>query len=97
VGVDGSPRPSPSSAGAGGRARGLKVSTTSVVTTASRPPADFAPRTHRGSSTPTLARGIGGIVAIEEVMPPDKCSQAAGQVFEPDRPHKSLHVLRRRP
>ena len=32
---------------------------------------------------------------IEEVMP-DKSSQAAGQVFEPDRPHKSLHVLGRR-
>jgi hypothetical protein len=28
---------------------------------------------------------------------PDKSSQAAGQVFEPDRPHKSLHVLGRRP
>ncbi len=27
---------------------------------------------------------------------PDKSSQAAGQVFEPDRPHKSLHVLGRR-
>ena len=24
---------------------------------------------------------------------PDKSSRAAGQVFEPDRPHKSLHVL----
>jgi hypothetical protein len=24
---------------------------------------------------------------------PDKSSQAAGQVFEPDRSHKSLHVL----
>jgi hypothetical protein len=32
---------------------------------------------------------------IEEVMP-DKSSQAAGQVFETDRPHKSLHVLGRR-
>jgi hypothetical protein len=28
---------------------------------------------------------------------PDKSSQAAGQVFEPDRPHKSLHLLGRRP
>ena len=28
---------------------------------------------------------------------PDKSSKAAGQVFEPDRPHKSLHVLGRRP
>jgi hypothetical protein len=28
---------------------------------------------------------------------PDKSSQAAGQAFEPDRPHKSLHVLARRP
>jgi hypothetical protein len=37
------------------------------------------------------------MVAIEEVMPPDKSSKAAGQVFEPDRPHKSLHVLGRRP
>jgi hypothetical protein len=36
-----------------------------------------------------------GNVLIEEVMP-DKSSQAAGQVFEPDRPHKSLHVLGRR-
>ena len=27
---------------------------------------------------------------------PDKSSRAAGQVFEPDRPHKSLHVLGRR-
>jgi hypothetical protein len=27
---------------------------------------------------------------------PDKSSMAAGQVFEPDRPHKSLHVLGRR-
>jgi len=35
-------------------------------------------------------------VLIEEVIP-DKSSQAAGQVFEPDRPHKSLHVLGRRP
>jgi hypothetical protein len=33
---------------------------------------------------------------IEEVMP-DKSSRAAGQVFEPDRPHKSLHVVGRRP
>jgi hypothetical protein len=32
---------------------------------------------------------------IEEVMP-DKSSRAAGQVFEPDRPHKSLHTLGRR-
>ena len=32
---------------------------------------------------------------IEEVMP-DKSSRAAGQVFEPYRPHKSLHVLGRR-
>jgi len=36
-------------------------------------------------------------VAIEEVMPPDKSSVAAGQVFEPNRPHKSLHVRGRRP
>jgi hypothetical protein len=28
---------------------------------------------------------------------PDKSSQAAGQVFEPDRPHKSLQVRGRRP
>ncbi len=28
---------------------------------------------------------------------PDKSSQAAGQVFEPDRPHKSLYLLGRRP
>src|SRR5215211_2598232 len=28
---------------------------------------------------------------------PDKSSPAAGQVFEPYRPHKSLHVLGRRP
>jgi len=28
---------------------------------------------------------------------PDKSSRAAGQVFEPDRPYKSLHVLGRRP
>ena len=28
---------------------------------------------------------------------PDKSSQAAGQVFEPDRAHKSLHVLGRCP
>jgi hypothetical protein len=34
-------------------------------------------------------------VLIEEVMP-DKSSRAAGQVFEPDRPHKSLPVLGRR-
>jgi hypothetical protein len=34
-------------------------------------------------------------VLIEEVMP-DKSSRAAGQVFEPYRPHKSLHVLGRR-
>jgi hypothetical protein len=34
-------------------------------------------------------------VLIEEVMP-DKSSGAAGQVFEPSRPHKSLHVLGRR-
>jgi hypothetical protein len=27
---------------------------------------------------------------------PDKSSRAAGQVFGPDRPHKSLHVLGRR-
>jgi hypothetical protein len=27
---------------------------------------------------------------------PDKSSRAAGQVFEPYRPHKSLHVLGRR-
>ena len=27
---------------------------------------------------------------------PDKSSRAAGQVFELDRPHKSLHVLGRR-
>jgi hypothetical protein len=40
---------------------------------------------------------MGGMVAIEEVMPPDKSSKAAGQVFEPDRPHKFLHVLGRRP
>jgi hypothetical protein len=32
---------------------------------------------------------------MEEVVP-DKSSQAAGQVFEPDRPHKSSHVLGRR-
>jgi hypothetical protein len=32
---------------------------------------------------------------IEEVMP-DKSSRAAGQVFEPYRPHKSMHVLGRR-
>ena len=32
---------------------------------------------------------------IKEVMP-DKSSRAAGQVFGPDRPHKSLHVLGRR-
>src|SRR6266545_6587909 len=32
---------------------------------------------------------------MEEVVP-DKSSKAAGQVFEPDRPHKSLHVLGRR-
>ena len=36
-------------------------------------------------------------MAIEEVMPPDKSSEVAGQVFEPDGPHKSLHVLGRRP
>jgi hypothetical protein len=34
-------------------------------------------------------------VLIEEVMP-DESSRAAGQVFEPYRPHKSLHVLGRR-
>jgi hypothetical protein len=28
---------------------------------------------------------------------PDKSSEATGQVLEPDRPHKSLHVLGRRP
>ena len=33
---------------------------------------------------------------IEEVIQ-DKSSQPAGQVFEPDRPHESLHVLGRRP
>jgi hypothetical protein len=27
---------------------------------------------------------------------PDKSSKAVGQVFEPDRPHKSLYVLGRR-
>ena len=32
---------------------------------------------------------------IKEVMP-EKSSRAAGQVFGPDRPHKSLHVLGRR-
>jgi hypothetical protein len=34
-------------------------------------------------------------VLIKEVMP-DKSSRAAGQVFGPDRPHKSLHVMGRR-
>jgi hypothetical protein len=29
-------------------------------------------------------------VAIEEVVPPDKSSKAAGQVFEPDGPHKDF-------
>jgi hypothetical protein len=43
-----------------------------------------------------VSRPRAGNVLIEEVMP-DKSSQAAGQVFEPDRPHKSLHVLGRRP
>src|SRR5918996_4092779 len=35
-----------------------------------------------------------GNVAIEEVIP-DKSSKAAGQVLEPDGPHKSLYVLGR--
>ena len=42
-----------------------------------------------------VSRPHAGYVLIEEVLP-DQSSQAAGQVFEPDRPHKSLHVLGRR-
>ena len=42
-----------------------------------------------------VSRPRAGNALIEEVMP-DKSSQAAGHVFEPDRPHKSLHVLGRR-
>jgi hypothetical protein len=34
---------------------------------------------------------------MEEVVPPDKSSKAPGQVFEPDRPHKSLQARGRRP
>ncbi len=52
--------------------------------------------TYTSRRPPDLARGIGRIVALEEVMP-DKSSEATGQVFEPDRPHKSLHVLGRCP
>jgi len=51
--------------------------------------------TYTSRFCPTLPQGIGGIVASRRWWP-DKSSLAAGQVFEPDRPHKSLHVLGRR-
>jgi hypothetical protein len=51
--------------------------------------------TYTSRFCPTLPPGIGGIVASRRWWP-DKSSMAAGQVFEPDRPHKSLHVLGRR-
>jgi len=35
-------------------------------------------------------------VLTEEVVPRTSLQEATGQVFEPDRPHKSLHVLGRR-
>jgi hypothetical protein len=55
----------------------------------------FAPRTHHGSVSPTLDLRHRSIVAIEGVVA-DKSSEAAGQGFEPDRPHKSLRVRGRR-
>jgi len=51
---------------------------------------DYVPR-----RPPFSATAPRGNVLIEEVTP-DKSSRAAGQVFEPYRPHKSLHVLGRR-
>jgi hypothetical protein len=53
---------------------------------------------HLALGRPPPARGAAsaGNVLIEEVMP-DKSSRAAGQVFKPDRPHKSLRILGRRP
>ena len=64
-----------------------------MAAVARRPPsrsADYVPR-----RPPFSATAPRGNVLIEEVMP-DKSSRAAGQVFEPYRPHKSLHVLGRR-
>jgi hypothetical protein len=57
--------------------------------------ADFAPRTHRGPSTQFWV-DESEVSWRSRRWSPDKSSKAAGQVFEPDRPHKSLHVLGRR-
>jgi hypothetical protein len=58
--------------------------------------ADFAPRTHRGPSTQHWVERT-EVSWRSRRWWPDKSSLASGQVFEPDRPHKSLHVRGRRP
>jgi hypothetical protein len=88
----GEPRPAKTQLPAPGRE-------TSLLTVTASPPTLSIRRfrtTYTSRFCPTLPPGIGGIVASRRWWP-DKSSQAAGQDFEPDRPHKSLHVLGRRP